>query len=53
MSDPYLTEIRIMAFNFAPRNWALCNGQTLAINQNAALFALIGTTYGGNGQTRD
>jgi microcystin-dependent protein len=51
MSNPYLSEIRIMAFNFAPRGWALCNGQTLSIQQNAALFALLGTTYGGNGTT--
>lgn len=49
MSDPYVSEIRMMAFNFAPRGWALCNGQTLAIQQNQALFALLGTTYGGNG----
>jgi microcystin-dependent protein len=51
MSDPYLSEIRIMAFNFAPRNWALCNGQLLPINQNQALFSLLGTMYGGNGST--
>jgi microcystin-dependent protein len=49
MSEPFMSEIRIMSFNFAPRNWALCNGQILAINQNAALFALVGTNYGGNG----
>lgn len=49
MSQPYLSEIRIMGFGYAPRYWQLCNGQTLAINQNAALFSLIGTTYGGNG----
>ncbi len=51
MSDPYLGEIRIMSFDFAPKGWALCNGQFLPINQNQALFALLGTTYGGNGQT--
>jgi microcystin-dependent protein len=51
MSTPFLGEIRIFAFNFAPRGWALCNGQLLPINQNQALFALLGTTYGGNGQT--
>src|SRR5437588_9323825 len=44
-------EIRIMGFNFAPKGWALCNGQILPINQNQALFALLGTTYGGNGVT--
>ena len=49
MSEPFMSEIRIMSFNFAPRNWALCNGQILAINQNNALFALVGTSYGGNG----
>jgi microcystin-dependent protein len=51
MSTPFLTEIRICSFNFAPKGWALCNGQTLPINQNQAIFALLGTTYGGNGQT--
>jgi len=51
MSEPFLGEIKIMAFNYAPRGWALCNGQQLPINQNQALFALLGTTYGGNGQT--
>lgn len=51
MSTPFLSEIRIMSFNFAPKGWALCNGQTLPINQNQPLFALLGTTYGGNGQT--
>jgi microcystin-dependent protein len=49
VASPYTSEIRMMAFNFAPRGWALCNGQTLAIQQNQALFALLGTTYGGNG----
>jgi microcystin-dependent protein len=51
MADPFLSEIRIMSFNFAPRGWAFCNGQLLPINQNQALFSLLGTTYGGNGQT--
>jgi microcystin-dependent protein len=49
MSSPFVGEIRLFGGNFAPRNWALCNGQTLAISQNQALFALIGTTFGGNG----
>ena len=49
MASPYLGEIRMFAFNFAPTGWALCYGQTLSINQNQALFALIGTFYGGNG----
>lgn len=51
MSDPFLAEIRIFAGNFAPRNWAFCNGQLLQISQNTPLFALIGTTYGGDGRT--
>jgi microcystin-dependent protein len=51
VSEPFLGEIRIVAFNFPPRGWAYCNGQTLPIAQNQALFALLGTTYGGNGQT--
>lgn len=51
MSEPFLSEIRIMSFNFAPKGWAMCNGQFLPINQNQALFSLLGTTYGGNGQT--
>lgn len=51
MSTPYLGEIRVVGFNFAPVGWALCNGQTLPISQNDALFSLIGTTYGGDGQT--
>jgi microcystin-dependent protein len=51
MSTPFLSELRIMSFIFAPKGWALCNGQTLPINQNQALFSLLGTTYGGNGQT--
>ena len=51
MADPFLAELRIVSFNFAPKGWALCNGQFLPINQNQALFSLLGTTYGGNGQT--
>src|ERR1700722_6554257 len=51
MATPYLAEIRVFSFGFAPKGWALCNGQTLPINQNQALFSLLGTTYGGNGQT--
>ena len=51
MSEPFLSEIRLMSFGFAPKGWALCNGQLLPINQNQALFSLLGTTYGGNGQT--
>lgn len=51
MAEPFLSELRIMSFNFPPKGWALCNGQLLPINQNQALFALLGTTYGGNGQT--
>jgi microcystin-dependent protein len=51
MTNPFLSEIRMMSFAFPPKGWALCNGQTLSIQQNAALFALIGTTYGGNGVT--
>src|SRR5262245_59664091 len=51
MSEPFLSEIKVMSFNFPPKGWALCNGQTLPINQNQALFSLLGTTYGGNGQT--
>ena len=49
MSEPFVAEIRIFAGNFAPRNWALCDGQIMAIRQNTALFALIGTIYGGDG----
>jgi microcystin-dependent protein len=49
MSDQYIGEIRMVGFNFAPNGWAICAGQTLAISQNAALFSLLGTTYGGNG----
>ena len=51
MSDPYLAEVRLMAFDFAPKGWAKCDGQLLAINQNQATFSLMGTMYGGNGQT--
>lgn len=51
MSDPFIAEVRIWALNFAPRGWAFCNGQTLPIAQNTALFSLLGTTYGGNGTT--
>lgn len=51
MSTPMLGEIRMVGYGFAPRGWALCNGQVLSINQNTALFSLLGTTYGGNGQT--
>ena len=51
MAEPFLSEIRIMSFVFPPKGWALCNGQFLPINQNQALFSLLGTTYGGNGQT--
>lgn len=51
MSEPFLAEIRIFSFNFAPKGWAMCNGQFLPINQNQALFSLLGTMYGGNGQT--
>lgn len=51
MAEPFLGEIRICSFGFAPKGWALCNGQLLPINQNQALFALLGTTYGGDGRT--
>lgn len=51
MADPFVAEIRIFGFNFAPTGWALCNGQILPISQNTALFSLLGTTYGGNGQS--
>lgn len=50
MSEPYIGEIRMVGFNFAPAGWAFCNGQTLPISENDALFTLIGTTYGGDGQ---
>ena len=51
MSTPFMGEVKIVSFNFAPQGWALCNGGLLPINQNQALFSLLGTTYGGNGQT--
>ncbi|MEA2715731.1 MAG: hypothetical protein QOI99_48 [Actinomycetota bacterium] len=51
MSEPFLAEIRMFGGNFAPRGWAMCNGQILPISQNTALFSLLGTTFGGNGQT--
>lgn len=51
MAEPFLGEIRILSCNFAPKGWATCNGQFLPINQNQPLFSLLGTTYGGNGQT--
>ena len=51
MSTPFMGELRIVSFNFAPRGWAFANGQQLPINQNQALFSLLGTTFGGNGQT--
>src|SRR5437762_382993 len=51
MSEPFLSEIRIFSTQFAPKGWALCNGQFLPINQNQPLFSLLGTTFGGNGQT--
>ncbi len=51
MATPFLAEIRMFGFDYAPRGWALCNGQTLPIQQNQALFSLVGTTYGGNGTT--
>lgn len=50
MGSPYIGEVRMVSFNFAPKGWALCNGQLLAIAQNQALFAILGTTYGGDGQ---
>jgi microcystin-dependent protein len=51
MSTPFMGEMRIFSFNFAPKGWSMCNGQFLPINQNQALFSLLGTMYGGNGQT--
>lgn len=50
MAEPFLSEIRMMSFGFAPKGWALCGGQLLPINQNQALFSLLGTTYGGDGR---
>lgn len=49
MSEPFLGELKLASFNFPPKGWALCNGQLLPINQNQALFSLLGTTYGGDG----
>jgi microcystin-dependent protein len=51
MADPFVAEIRIFAFNFAPKGWAFCDGQLLPISQNTALFSLLGTTYGGDGKS--
>src|SRR6266540_1214393 len=51
MSNPFVAEIRIFPFNFAPTGWALCNGQLIPLSQNTALFSLLGTTYGGDGKT--
>src|SRR5688500_15566136 len=50
MAEPFLSELRIMSFNFPPKGWAFCNGQLLPINQNQALFSLLGTTFGGDGR---
>ena len=51
MADPFVAEIRIFPFNFAPKGWAFCNGQLMPISQNTALFSLLGTTYGGDGKS--
>ena len=51
MSEPFLAEIKMVAFNFPPRGWAYCDGQILPINQNQSLYSLLGTTYGGDGRT--
>ena len=51
MTTPFVGEIKVVSFDFPPKSWALCNGQLLPINQNQALFSILGTTYGGNGQT--
>jgi microcystin-dependent protein len=51
MSEPFLAEVRIVGFNFAPRGWAFCDGQILPISQNQSLYSLLGTTYGGDGRT--
>ena len=51
MADPFVAEIRIFPFSFAPKGWAFCNGQLLPLSQNTALFALLGTTYGGDGKS--
>jgi microcystin-dependent protein len=50
LAEPFLSELRIMSFNFAPKGWAMCNGQLMPINQNQALFSLLGTTFGGDGR---
>jgi microcystin-dependent protein len=50
MSEPFLSELKLVSFNFPPKGWAMCNGQLLPINQNQALFSLLGTTYGGDGR---
>ena len=52
MADPFVAEIRIFPFNFAPRGWAWCDGQLLPLSQNTALFSLLGTTYGGDGKSQ-
>ena len=51
MSEPFLGEVKIISWNFPPKGWAFCNGQLLPINQNQALFSILGTTYGGDGRT--
>ena len=51
MADPFVAEIRIFGFNFAPKGWAFCDGQILPLSQNTALFSLLGTTYGGDGKS--
>ena len=51
MSEPFLAEVRMVGFNFAPRGWAFCDGQILPMNQNQSLYSLLGTTYGGDGRT--
>lgn len=51
MSGPFLAEVRMVGFNFAPRGWAFCDGQLLEVSQNDALFSLLGTIYGGDGRT--
>src|SRR5918997_2342789 len=51
MADPFVAEIRIFPFNFAPKGWAFCDGQLMPLSQNTALFSLLGTTYGGNGKS--
>ena len=51
MADPFVAEIRIFPFNFAPKGWAFCDGQLLPLSQNTALFSLLGTTYGGDGKS--